>query len=820
MTFAQGSTTGPTAAMADAAVAVLDAAGAVTGWTGHAQRLLGYPAGEVAGTPGALLLDASEDGKAVAADVAERTRTGGDWSGRLKFRHREGRTLSLEVRVSPLTGHGEDGPSGWLVVAANARTNAQAAWNAAVSAAVVTYSPVATVIWDTGLRYLWVNEALESESGIPQDRWVGRTIEEVLGDALDVASFEAVMKEVLRTGSPALGYEYTRRIPSDLDRSHTYSISLYRLERGDGTPLGICGLRSDVTGARRNREHLDTLSEAGKKIGTTLDVMRTAQELADYAVSRLADYVTVDLVDTVPLGGEPLERIGMDNGRIPVFRRAGVSSIHQGTPESLFERAKPVFVPPSSPFTKALGTGRPVMERVLDTTPGNWLDQDPQRAKVIHETGMHSLIIVPMEARGAVLGVVVFVRNDTPTPFDADDLWLATELVARASLSLDNARRYAREADAALALQRHLLPQRLVGSGTVEVDARYLPADMASKVGGDWFDVIHLSGARTALVIGDVVGHGINAAATMGRLRTAVQTLAEMDLPPNELLARLDRTVVRLNQEGAEGLGPAAIGATCLYAVHDPISGRLDIASAGHPPPVIIHPTAGAAIPDIPSGTPLGLGVNSFESAEIELPEGSTVALYTDGLVETRDDDIEAGIDRLADALTPPHAALRELCDAALGSADTSTLTDDATFLVARCHDVSADRVVSYDIPPDLSAVPRARSAVAAQLRNWGLDDLVAKTGLIVDELLTNALTHGAPPVRLRLVFHDVLLCEVFDAGAGAPRPRQSGPPDDNGLGLVIVAHSADSWGFRRTTDGKVVWAALRTRRGTRHDAS
>ncbi|GGK06177.1 hypothetical protein GCM10011583_42310 [Streptomyces camponoticapitis] len=821
MTFAQGPSDGATAAMAEAAVAVLDKAGAITGWSGHARRLLGYSASEVVGRPGALLLDASEDGVAVMADVVERSRTtGGDWSGRLKFRHREGGTLSLEVRVSPLTGLGEGRPSGWLVVAANAETTAQAAWNAAVSAAVVTYSPVATVIWDTGLRYLWVNDALQTESGIPQDQWVGRSIEEVLGEALDVSAFESVMREVLRTGRPVLDYEYTRRIPSDLDRSHTYSISLYRLERGDGTPLGICGLRSDVTGARRNREHLDTLSEAGKTIGTTLDVMRTAQEFADFAVSRLADYVTVDLVDTVPLGGEPLERLGMDDGRIPVFRRAGVASIHQGTPESLFDRSKPVFVPPSSPFTKALSSGRPIMERVLDMTPGNWLEQDPERAKVIRETGMHSLIIVPIEARGAVLGVAVFVRNDNPAPFDADDLWLANELVSRASLSLDNARRYAREADAALALQRHLLPQRLVGSSTMEVDARYLPADMASKVGGDWFDVIHLSGARTALVIGDVVGHGINAAATMGRLRTAVQTLAEMDLPPSELLSRLDRTVVRLNQEGAEGLGPSAIGATCLYAVHDPISRRLDIASAGHPPPVVLHPTAGAAFPDIPTGTPLGLGVNSFESAELEFPEGSTIVFYTDGLVETRDDDIDVGMNRLAGSLTPPLAPLRELCDAALGSADTSTLTDDATLLVARCSDVSPDHVISWDIPNDPAAVPRARSTVASQLRTWGLSDLVATTGLIVDELLTNALTHAAPPIVLRLVLHDVLLCEVADSGAGSPGPRQAGTPYENGFGLLLVARSADSWGFRRTTNGKVVWAAQRTRRGVKNDAA
>lgn len=794
---------------------VLDAAGTVTAWTGAAQRLLGHPAGEVVGRPGAVLLDPSEDGAALAADVARSRRRGrGEWSGRTRFRHREGRTVPLDIQVSPLSGFGEGRPAGWLVVAADPRTITSAPWDAAVSAAVVAYSPMATVIWDTSLRYLWVNEALEAESGIPRKQWLGRTVGEVLGSALDVSSFESVMREVLRTGRPALNHEYTRRIPGDPDRSHTYSISMYRLEQADGTPLGICGLRSDVTAARRTREHLDILSEAGKTIGTTLDVMRTAQELADFVVPKLADYVTVDLADAVPLGGEPLERMGTDQGRIPVFRRAGVASVRQGAPESLWQRAGPVFVPRSSPFTKALETGRPILEGVLDMTPGNWLDNDPERARVIRETGMHSLIIIPIQARGQVLGVAVFVRHDNPTPFDGDDLWLANELVSRASLSLDNARRYAREAAAALALQENLLPQHLTRSSTMEVTARYLPADVAHGVGGDWFDVIPLSGARTALVIGDVVGHGINAAATMGSLRTAVQTLAEMDLPPSELLGHLDRTVLRLNEESVQGKGTASIGATCLYAVHDPTTGRLEIARAGHPPPVIIDPVAGASFPDVPAGTPLGLGLNAFESVEIDLPEGSAIALYTDGLVETREEDIDVGMRRLADALVPPDASLSDLCEAALGTADTSSLTDDATLLLARARRVSADNVASWDIEDDFSAVRRARSTAASQLAEWGLHDLVPATELIVDELLANALTHGAPPVRLRLVLHDGgLLTEVSDTGAGSPSPRQAGPADANGLGLQLIAGSSDSWGFRRTPSGKVVWARQRRKR-------
>ncbi|REE58741.1 GAF domain-containing protein [Streptomyces sp. 3212.3] len=240
----------------------------------------------------------------------------------------------------------------------------------------------------------------------------------------------------------------------------------------------------------------------------------------------------------------------------------------------------------------------------MDASPGTWIDHDPARAQKIREYGMHSLMIVPIIARRAVLGVAVFLRTEHPVPFREDDLLLAEELVTRAALSLDNARQYAREHTTALALQRNPLPHRLTGGAAVEVAWRYLPADAEAGVGGDWFDVIPLSGARVGLVVGDVVGHGINAAATMGTLRTAVRTLANMELPPDELLAHLDDTFQRLAEEDANAADqiPTVVGATCLYAVYNPITRRCTMARAGHPPPAIIGPQGRVTFPDLPTG--------------------------------------------------------------------------------------------------------------------------------------------------------------------------------------------------------------------------
>jgi anti-sigma regulatory factor (Ser/Thr protein kinase) len=343
----------------------------------------------------------------------------------------------------------------------------------------------------------------------------------------------------------------------------------------------------------------------------------------------------------------------------------------------------------------------------------------------------------------------------------------------------------------------------------MEVASRYLPTDARQGVGGDWFDVIQLSGARVALVVGDVVGHGINAAATMGRLRTAVQTLADMDLPPDELLAHLDDHVIRLTEEKGddEPIATAVLGATCLYAVYDPVTQRCTMARAGHPPPAVMCPDGIVSFPDLPAGPPLGLGSLPFESVEMELPEGSLIALYTDGLIETSNQDIDVGLSRLSEVLAQPGVPLEELCATVVERLLTGPQSDDVALLVARPHALGANRVVAWDLPADPAVVAGARALAVRQLADWGLEELIPTTELVVSELVTNAIRHGTGPIRLRMIRQSILICEVSDASNTSPRLGHARVTDEGGRGLFLVAQLTRRWGTRYTPAGKIIWA-------------
>ncbi|RKN40068.1 SpoIIE family protein phosphatase [Streptomyces hoynatensis] len=674
------------------AIAVTDAEGTITGWTAAAERLLGYAAGDAVGRPLHLILGpgrAAGDGRPHLLDEGEGE--GADRTGFVEARHRDGRRIPLLLRLTPITAAG--GKYGSLVSAAPLEEPEpnHAARND-ISASLLGAMPLAIRIWDRNIRCVWLNDTAEGVQGIPRREQLGRGARDILR-GFDADAVEQAIRRVLDTGTPLVDHEFLWTSPNGRSR-RSISMTFFRLEGSDGLPFGVCSLAVDISRSW-TRERLSLLNQASTRVGSTLDVMTTAQELADLAIGLLADYVTVDLADTVPLGDEPLPRLaGQDptGTRIPVFRRAGVASIHADLSESLWRRGEAVYVPSASPFTHVLDSGQPHFEPRLDTSPGTWLDRDPDRARVIHETGMHSLIVVPLQARGEILGVAVFVRIENPRPFDRDDLLLAEELGVRAALSLDNARRYTRERTAALALQQALLPRHVRCGGSVEIASRYIPANIYGGVGGDWYDVFALRDSRVALVVGDVVGHGINAAATMGQLRTAVRTLAYVDKSPDEVLAHLDELVARVSEEDggpADGDVPrlAAMGATCLYAVYDGVTRRCTMARAGHPPPAIADPGGRVSFPELPTGVPIGLGLGTFESVEFELPEGSVIALYTDGLVETRGADIDVGLGQLRTALSRPGLPLEELCSAVVDTAiGGGRAEDDVALLLARTH--------------------------------------------------------------------------------------------------------------------------------------
>jgi serine phosphatase RsbU (regulator of sigma subunit)/anti-sigma regulatory factor (Ser/Thr protein kinase) len=423
-----------------------------------------------------------------------------------------------------------------------------------------------------------------------------------------------------------------------------------------------------------------------------------------------------------------------------------------------------------------------------------------------YRKGVHSMIAVPLRARGTTLGVAVGVRMANPEDYAADDAVLAEELASRAAVCIDNARRFARERSTALALQHSLLPRDLPGQAAVEVAHRYLPSGSLAGIGGDWFDVIPLSGSRVALVVGDVVGHGIPSSATMGRLCTAVRTLADVDLPPDELLTHLDDLVTHLATDDT-GDEVAELGATCLYAVYDPVSRRLTMAAAGHPPPAVVLPDGTASLVPMTAGPPLGVGGLPFESVELELPEGAVVALYTDGLIEDRDRDIDHATAELCRALTTSAESLDALCDEVLKAVMPEEPSDDVALLLVRTRALGADRVATWDIEPDPAHVAGARQAATEQLTAWGLDEEAFVTELVVSELVTNAIRYGEPPIQLRLIRDSALICEVSDGSSTSPHLRRAHAYDEGGRGLLLVAQLTQRWGSRQTGSGKTIWA-------------
>ncbi|MFI2436268.1 SpoIIE family protein phosphatase [Streptomyces sp. NPDC018693] len=547
------------------------------------------------------------------------------------------------------------------------------------------------------------------------------------------------------------------------------------------------------------RERLELLYDASIRIGTTLDVARTAEELAEVVVPRFADIVTVDLLEPVLRGEEAVARDAP-------LQRAALGA-HLAEPP-FPPVGKRISFASSAPQARCFAEGQAVLEPDVQAVP-EWLAQDPDRIREIVEYGVHSLIAVPLRTRRASLGLATFYRCRESRPFEEDDLHLAEELIARVAICVDNARRFTREQTVALTLQRSLLPGVLPEQTAVEVAHRYLPAQIAvGGVGGDWFDIIPLSGGRVALVVGDVVGHGLHAAVTMGRLRTAVHNFATLDMAPDELLGRVDDLVIALGQEGTSRPGgDDIIGATCLYAVYDPVSQRCTMARAGHPPPAVVDPGGAVRFPDLPAGPPLGLGGLPFETAELDLPEGSQLVLYTDGLIEDREWDIDTALERLRAVLSHADRAPEQTCEAVLRELPGPHSSDDVTLLVARTRALGAEHTACWDVPADPAAISGVREAAVRQLTEWGLEDCAFTTELLLSELATNAIRHATGPVQVRLLRDRVLICEVSDGSSTSPHLRQATATDEGGRGLFLVAQLAQRWGTRYTPRGKVIWA-------------
>ncbi|MFF1448404.1 SpoIIE family protein phosphatase [Streptomyces sp. NPDC058274] len=787
---------GPVVSDEDAtARAVIDEHGILRHWNEGARLLLGHRPADVEGRPAAGLL---APGAVLTPPAPGQDR----WSDTLELRHRDGRTLSL-----PLLAHrgrpDHDGRREWLVLSPPAG-GARRPEDDVLTSAVLTQSPCAMVVFDERLRLSAVNELMTEVIGLPEERIRGLRMSEIGGQRESV-ELEQQVYAVFTSGVRRDVETYLRT--GGEQHAHAWLARIAPLTDAAGRVRGVCLTAHDFTEHYRARERLQLVNEASVRIGTTLDVTRTAQELADVCVPAFADFVSVDLLEPADSSGDPAP------GPItaPVtLRRVAHQSVNPGAPEAVVKPGHADVYPASSPQADSLLAGRTIVVPDETATLEEWLSWDRLRGERVAEYGIHASMSVPIQARGATLGVAVLSRSRRPDPFTPDDVLLAEEVTARAGVCIDNARRFSRERETALALQRSLLPRSLPRTAAVQAASRYLPAARAG-VGGDWFDVIPLSGMRVAMVVGDVVGHGIQASATMGRLRTAVRTLADIDLAPEELLTHLDDLVVRLSAEAGSDGTTGEVGATCLYAVYDPVSHRCTVARAGHPPPVLLPPGGPPRHIAVPAGPPLGLGGMPFESAELDLPEGSVLTLYTDGLVESRERDLDASHRLLCQVLARFSGSLDETCHEILQTLlPPGGVSDDVALLLARTHELPSSQVVIWDVPADPSRVAPLRKRAVEQLDAWGLSEAGFTTELVVSELVTNAIRYGEHPIRLRLI-HDeaTLICEVSDSSHTAPHLRRAKTFDEGGRGLLLVAQLTQRWGSRHTAEGKTIWAEI-----------
>ncbi|MBV9022369.1 MAG: SpoIIE family protein phosphatase [Streptomycetaceae bacterium] len=781
------------------AVVATDGAGIVTEWSRGAEGLLGYAPADVVGRPLGFLLTGRLPDMAPLSVLA----AGGGWSGRLSLRHLDGDVVPVSATVRAPS----DGVLGacWLLV----RTETAAPKQPSVAELIkwaVDQGPFPLAIHGRDLGYVWVSDRLRRMYGLPGDGEVlGRRVRDFVPE---IGQVEDTMRRVLRTGQPS-SYNLRFTPPGESDPL-ALSVSYLPVRDTEGQVQAVCAYLLDTTERYWARRWLAMLGEADMRVGTSLDVTRTAAELTELIVPQFADLAVVDLLDSVLRGDEPTQTQSLPRNAV-ALRRVAYQVVGIGEPQSAVPLGEAVTYPEHSPPARCITTGRGVLSGTEDEDAEflRWVSECPRRTAGRDLLALGSVIAVPLRARGTILGVLICLRRRSER-FTESDRKVAEELAARAALSLDNALRYTRERNTAVALQRSLLPSNLPEQAAVEVATQYLPylpTDFRMGVGGDWFDVIPLSGCRVGLVVGDVVGHGVRASAIMARLRGAVRTLADVEMPPDELLTHLDDIVMQLSTE-ADGDGE--VGATCLYAAYDPVSQRCTMAAAGHPPPVVVLPDGTAQIVELSPGPPLGLGWLPFECTEVVLPESSMLVLFTNGLIESRECDVDIGLDRLCRSLILPVRSLETICDAVLKAMLSAPPTDDVALLIARTHALGPDEVRTWDVPVDPATVASARAHAVDCLAAWGIDDDSFTSELIISELVTNAIRYGIPPITLRLIRDTVtstLICEVADSSSTAPHLRRARVLDEGGRGLMLVAQLSRRWGSRQTATGKTIWS-------------
>ncbi|MEU2396312.1 ATP-binding SpoIIE family protein phosphatase [Streptomyces sp. NPDC007369] len=590
-------------------------------------------------------------------------------------------------------------------------------------------------------------------------------------------------------------------------------------------PAGAVASPGSVEGAlaRREGDRLRFVGAATRRIARGIDLDEIVLGLCRATVPTFSDAILVYLRDPLPVGderpvGPVVLRLRRTDRLRPIDDLTGAegagaaggageldfSQLPMVGPQGDLPAAELCEILPGGALAEVLRGVRPVFassEGAQDALPELLGTEHPV------PRGRRA-VLAPLRGRRRVIGAAVFLRSPERPAFEQNDLLVAAQLATHTALGIDKAVLYGREAYIADELQRTMLPHSLPQPTGVRLASRYLPAAETARVGGDWYDAIPLPGSRVALVVGDVMGHSMTSAAIMGQLRTTAQTLAQLDLPPAEVLHHLDEQAQRLGSDRM---------ATCMYAVYDPVSHRITIANAGHPPPVLLHLGGRAEVLRVPPGAPIGVGGVDFEAVELDAPAGATLLLYTDGLVESRLRDVWTGIEQLRERLAttaqltgldhPPP--LEALCDDVLDMLGPGDRDDDIALLAARFDGIAPSDVAYWFLDPEETAPGRARRFARRALARWGLEELEDSVELLVSEVVTNAVRYAERPVTLRLLRTDVLRCEVGDDSPQLPRQRRARETDEGGRGLFLVNRMARRWGATRLSSGKVVWFEL-----------
>ncbi|OEV14118.1 hypothetical protein AN218_00670 [Streptomyces nanshensis] len=818
----------------------LDHGAHITSWSADAAAWFGYATDEVLGRDGHLLF---QEAGAEALSAASAAAAAGEHYHRVvPVRLADGTAVHALLTCTPLLQ--SDGRTGLMCQVADLAASYRSEVQTAFMDALVRRSPFGLGILDDDLRYVLVNDALAEFNGIPAAEHVGRRVGEMV-HAADAGEYEKHLRKVLETGEPLENVLITGRTRRRRDADRAWSTTFFRLTSSEGRPLGLGGLIVEVTpnqvsllDAAAVRQRLSLVSQASSKVGTTLSMGETARELTDFVVPDFADAAAVEIRTNLSDGG----KLPPADEPVTTIRLAGRSVEEDPAARLMFTGPGTEHIHPvGSPSHESMCTGRPWHRKELDVPPAGRAAVSEREAagREFGENGPGSLIVVPLVARGGhCLGLVKFGRSAERHPLDEDDLRVAEELAARTALSLDNARMYDEERRIAVGLQRKMLPgeRDIPRRPGLEIAYSYWSTTRSANVGGDWFDVIPLSGHRVALVVGDMTGHDIHAAAGMGQMRTAMHTLAKLDLEPVDLLARLEE-VVETSPAASMQL------ATCVYAVFNTVTRECSIANAGHPPPVLCHRDGTTEMVPVPSGVPLGVGLSGSEVTvhDLVLPEESTLVLYTDGLVERRDQDIDDGIDALRSALSasvnPPVPAvtpnggppawpfrspssraaspvrtrpsLQALCDSIVAELAHPAGEDDLAVLMARAPATPGHRSARWRVRPEGESASVARMLVRDTLREWGLEEMQDTTELLMSELVTNAVRHARSDIEIQMAKGGTLVVEVADDDERLPHRTPVTEDGEWGRGLTLVGELAQQWGARSISSGKVVWFEL-----------